>query len=72
MEGNSEWTEKLHLPNYSAAIERSILFHVEAVSENCPQHIPIRYSETEVEAMLTPLQARIAELEQQLSDQDKG
>jgi len=72
VEGNSEWTEILHLPNYSAAIERSILFHVEAVSENCPQHIPIRYSETEVEAMLTPLQARIAELEQQLSDQDKG
>ncbi|MUG91920.1 pyridoxamine 5'-phosphate oxidase family protein [Scytonema sp. UIC 10036] len=68
VEGDSQWTEKLQIPGYPAVIERSILFHVEATSENCPQHIPIRYSETEVEAMIAPLQARIAELEQQLSD----
>lgn len=68
MEGNSQWTEKLRIPDYAAEIERSILFHVEAISENCPQHIPIRYSETEVEAMMAPLQARIVHLEQQLSD----
>ncbi|KAF3883783.1 MULTISPECIES: pyridoxamine 5'-phosphate oxidase family protein [Nostocales] len=68
VEGDSQWTEKLQIPGYPAKVERSILFHVEAISENCPQHIPIRYSETEVEAMMAPLQARIAELEQQLSD----
>jgi uncharacterized protein len=45
---------------------------VKATSENCPQHIPIRYSETEVKAMMTPLQARIAELEQQLGDQPEA
>lgn len=67
VEGDSQWTEKLQIPGYPAKVERSILFHVEAISENCPQHIPIRYSETEVEAMMAPLQARIAELEQQLS-----
>ncbi|MEG3848028.1 pyridoxamine 5'-phosphate oxidase family protein [Microcoleus sp. herbarium19] len=60
--------ERLQVPDYPAAIERAILFHVEATSENCPQHIPIRYSETEVEAMMAPLQARIAELEHQLGD----
>jgi predicted pyridoxine 5'-phosphate oxidase superfamily flavin-nucleotide-binding protein len=60
--------ERLQVPDYPATIERAILFHVEATSENCPQHIPIRYSVKEVEAMMAPLQARIAELEKQLSD----
>ncbi|NEQ18573.1 MAG: pyridoxamine 5'-phosphate oxidase family protein [Microcoleus sp. SIO2G3] len=68
VEGDAALIERLRVPNYHAEIERAILFHVEAISENCPQHIPIRYSETEVAAMMAPLQARIAELEQQLSD----
>ncbi|MBD2169440.1 pyridoxamine 5'-phosphate oxidase family protein [Calothrix membranacea FACHB-236] len=59
---------QLRMPGYPAEVERAILFHVEAISENCPQHIPIRYSVDEVEAMITPLQARITQLEQQLSD----
>lgn len=66
VEGDSPWIEQLQIPGYSAKIERAILFHVEAHSENCPQHIPIRYSEAEVESMLAPLRDRIAELEQQL------
>ncbi|BAY33412.1 pyridoxamine 5'-phosphate oxidase-related FMN-binding protein [Nostoc carneum NIES-2107] len=60
--------EQLRMPGYPAEVERAILFHVEAISENCPQHIPIRYSVDEVEAMIAPLQARITQLEQQLSD----
>ncbi|NJN88541.1 MAG: pyridoxamine 5'-phosphate oxidase family protein [Leptolyngbyaceae cyanobacterium SL_7_1] len=68
VEGESEWTQKLRIPGYAAEVERSMLFHVEAISENCPQHIPIRYSETEVEAIIAPLQARIMQLEYQLSD----
>lgn len=68
IEGDSEWMGRLRLPDDPSPVERVILFHVEATSENCPQHIPIRYAETEVEAMLVPLQARIAELEQQLGD----
>jgi predicted pyridoxine 5'-phosphate oxidase superfamily flavin-nucleotide-binding protein len=63
IEGESELLEKLRVKDYSAPIERAILFQVEAISENCPQHIPIRYSEAEVAAMIAPLQARIAELE---------
>jgi uncharacterized protein len=67
VEGDDSLIDRLRIPGYPAQIERAILFHVEATSENCPQHIPIRYSETEVEAMIAPLQARIAELERQLS-----
>jgi hypothetical protein len=44
-------------------IERVILFHAEAWNWNCPQHIPIRYSQQEVAA----LQARITELEELLN-----
>ncbi|MBD0337194.1 MAG: pyridoxamine 5'-phosphate oxidase family protein, partial [Cyanobacteria bacterium Co-bin13] len=47
-------------------VERAILFTVEAWNWNCPQHIPIRYSEAEVAA----LQARVAALEQQLAARD--
>ncbi|MGA7936192.1 MAG: pyridoxamine 5'-phosphate oxidase family protein [Kovacikia sp.] len=65
VEGDESLIERLRMPGYSAEIERAILFHIEAYSENCPQHIPIRYSEGEVEAMVSSLNARIAELEQQ-------
>lgn len=72
VEGESSLLEQVRIPDYPAQVERAILFHVEATSENCPQHIPIRYSETEVEAMIAPLQNRIAELEQQLSKQNSS
>lgn len=72
VEGNSELLEQLRVPDYPAEVERAILFHVEATSENCPQHIPIRYSEAEVAAMMTPLQDRIAELERQLDDRNNS
>lgn len=68
VEGDTVLIEQLQIPDYSAQVERAIIFHVEAISENCPQHIPIRYSVSEVEAMIAPLQARIAQLEQQLSE----
>ena len=69
IEGQSDLIEQLQMPGYPATIERAIVFHVEATSENCPQHIPIRYSEQEVEEMLTPLRDRITLLEQQLERQ---
>lgn len=68
IEGDPVLIEQLKMPNDPSKIERAIIFHVEAISENCPQHIPIRYSEAEVDAMMTPLQTRIVELEQQLSN----
>jgi hypothetical protein len=62
-EDNPALTEQLSVPGYEAEIERAILFRVEAWNWNCPQHIPMRYSEAEVAAMLAPLQERIAQLE---------
>lgn len=67
VEGNGDMATSLKVPDYAVPVERAILFHVEAISENCPQHIPIRYSETEVQQLLEPLQRRIQDLEQQLS-----
>jgi len=69
IEGHSDLVEQLRVSGYPAEIERVILFHVEATSENCPQHIPVRYSETEVETMIAPLRDRIAQLEHQISNQ---
>ena len=45
--------------DYEATIERAIIFEIEGWDWNCPQHIPIRYSQAEVDTM----QARITELE---------
>jgi uncharacterized protein len=58
---------ELTVPNYSAEIERGIIITIEAMSWNCPQHIPLKYSETEVQAKTAPLEARIKELEAKLA-----
>ncbi|MEE3715848.1 pyridoxamine 5'-phosphate oxidase family protein [Tumidithrix elongata RA019] len=49
--------------DYAATVERAIVFEIEGWDWNCPQHIPVRYSQAEVEVM----QARIHELEQLLA-----
>jgi len=59
VEGDRQLMERLRVPADDSEPERAILFHLEAWNWNCPQHIPLRYSEAEVRA----LQARIAELE---------
>ncbi|MEA5465985.1 pyridoxamine 5'-phosphate oxidase family protein [Leptothoe sp. PORK10 BA2] len=62
--------EQLRMPDYPAKIERAVLFTVEAFSQNCPQHIPVHYSaselQAEIDAATAPLQARIIELENKL------
>jgi uncharacterized protein len=56
---------ELTVPNYPAEIERGIIITIEAMSWNCPQHIPLKYSE--VHAKTAPLEARIKELEAKLA-----
>ncbi|WP_413164004.1 pyridoxamine 5'-phosphate oxidase family protein [Capilliphycus salinus ALCB114379] len=63
---NPSLLEQLRVPGYEAFAERAFLIHVEAWDWNCPQHIPIKYSEAQVAEMLAPLQARIQELEAKL------
>ena len=55
---------------YHAAIERIALLTVEAFDWNCSQHITPRYTEAQVREVMAPLQARIAQLEQQLAQRD--
>ncbi|MGL6340529.1 MAG: pyridoxamine 5'-phosphate oxidase family protein [Waterburya sp.] len=66
VEEDAALLKQLQLPGYQAEVERAIVFHIEAYSWNCPQHIPILYSEQEVAEIIAPLQTRIEELERLL------
>src|SRR5271169_454949 len=56
-------TEKLALPGYKAKPERVFVLHLEAFDWNCSQHIMPRFTEEEIDAALSPVRARIAQLE---------
>ncbi len=68
VENDAALIEQLQLPGYPADIERVILFEVEACSWNCSQHIPIRYSEAEVQETVSVLNQKIKDLERQLAN----
>jgi uncharacterized protein len=63
VENDPQILDRVRDPNYPAIIERAIVFEIEGWDWNCPQHIPVRYSAADVEAM----QARIRELENLLA-----
>ena len=44
-------------------VERFVLIEVVGFDWNCPKHITPRYTKAEVDALVAPLRARIAELE---------
>ena len=67
IDDNPELLEALSDPDYKAEKARVFLIEVEAFDWNCPQHIPIRYSEAEVAQIKAPLEARIQDLEKQLA-----
>jgi predicted pyridoxine 5'-phosphate oxidase superfamily flavin-nucleotide-binding protein len=67
VEGDSELLAKLSDPTYPSRVERAIVFTVEAWDVNCPQHIHKRFSQRHVTPVIEELQARIAELEAQLT-----
>ena len=67
IDDNPQLLEQLSDPDYQAEKARVILIQVEAFDWNCPQHIPIRYSEAEVAQIKAPLEERIRELEQKLA-----
>lgn len=63
LEQDPELVQRLMPIGFKAKPERVVLLHVEAYDWNCPQHITPRWTKTEVEAVVAPLRARIAELE---------
>lgn len=58
----SEFLAQLTIRDYRAVVERGVLVQVEAFDWNCPQHITPRYTVEEIQATLTPIRARLAQL----------
>jgi len=63
IEGDEQLNARLAIPGYKARVEQAILFHLEAWSANCSQHIPQRFEAADVMTAITLRDARIAELE---------
>jgi uncharacterized protein len=57
---------KLVVPGYEGKPERALVIRVATWDANCPQHIPRRFDEADVEAALAARDRRIAELEARL------
>ena len=60
--------ERLAVDGYGARVERFVLVDVAAFDWNCPQHITPRFTVSEIESLVAPMQARIADLEARLAD----
>jgi predicted pyridoxine 5'-phosphate oxidase superfamily flavin-nucleotide-binding protein len=63
VEGDAALLEKVRLAGYKARVERVIVFEVTRWDVNCPAHIPRKIDQ----ASVVVLEARIAELEDQLA-----
>ena len=61
-----ELVAQLAGPAMQSAVERLVFIDVVSFDWNCPKYITPRYSAEEVEAYVSPLKKRIAELEAQL------
>lgn len=48
-----ELIERLAVPGYEARLERAVLVKVEAFDWNCPQHITPRFSEAELQEIMS-------------------
>jgi predicted pyridoxine 5'-phosphate oxidase superfamily flavin-nucleotide-binding protein len=67
VDGDAALEERLRDPVYPGKVERAILFTVEAWDVNCPQHIHLRFSHRQIAPVIGTLQARITELEAEVS-----
>ena len=66
IEDDPKLLEQVFDADYKARPERVIVFKITAWDVNCPQHIPIKYDQEEVEDLVEPFKARIAELEAEI------
>ncbi len=67
VEDDPDLLESLVIPGYGGRPEHALVFEIEAWDTNCPQHIPRRYDEDQVARMTAKAQARIAELEAEVT-----
>ena len=63
---NPQLIEELSEAQYLAEKARVLVITVEALDWNCPQHIPILYSEEEVGEIIARFKSRIEELEKRI------
>ena len=63
IENDPVLVQQLTDPQYKGKPERVIRFHVQAWDANCRQHIPIKYAQEEVAAIVRPLLERVSQLE---------
>ena len=68
VEDDAALLKSLMQHGYRAKPEQTILFTINAWDTNCPQHIPQKFDAADVAAILATRDARIAELEAQLSE----
>lgn len=61
-----ELINRLRDEDYTAKIERAIVFHVKAFNWNCPQHITPRYTIEQIQTMIQPLSEHIQKLEKEI------
>ena len=64
---HTDLAAQLANPGMKARVERIVFIDVVSFDWNCPKYITPRYSLEDVEELVGPLKARIAELEAQLS-----
>ena len=67
VEGNAELNDRLSDANYSAKVERSIVFRIEAWDVNCQQHIHRRFPATVVERTIESMRNEIEQLKNELT-----
>lgn len=60
-----EWVARLAAPEVAPLVERIFRVRVVGFDWNCPKYITPRFTVDQVEALVAPLKARIAELEAQ-------
>lgn len=68
---NMELVARLEDSHYRARIERAVIIHVEAYEWNCPQHITPRYTEAEIQELISPLVDENTQLKNRLSASGK-
>ena len=67
VEGDEKLLAALKPAGYRAKADQVIVFTVTAWDSNCPQHIPRRFEEADVKALLEERDKRIEQLEAELS-----
>lgn len=72
IEGDAALLEQLMPDGYAATPERALLFSVTAWDPNCPQHIPRKYDQEQLDALLTEKDAEIARLKHEIARLQSG